>query len=127
MKKNGFTLIELLAVILILAIIALIAVPTVNSIIEESKRGAYKTTVQNLMDAVEKNCTTKMLNGEGANVEYNITDGKIEPKVEIKGTLPKSGTLKLNTECQVSEIIDLTDGDYIASYKDGKVEVTRAS
>ena len=39
-NKKGFTLIELLAVILILAVIALIAVPVVNRIVKEAKKGA---------------------------------------------------------------------------------------
>ena len=44
-NKKAFTLIELLAVILILGIIALIAIPTVNNIINESKKGAFKASV----------------------------------------------------------------------------------
>ena len=47
-QKKGFTLIELLAVILILWIIALVAIPIVNNIIEESKRGSFESTLLNI-------------------------------------------------------------------------------
>ena len=52
-RKNGFTLIELLAVIVILGIIALISVPIIMNIIEESRKGAFKASVQSVFKAYE--------------------------------------------------------------------------
>lgn len=48
--KNGFTLIELVMVILILGIIALITVPTVNSVIKDSREKSYNNQVDLITD-----------------------------------------------------------------------------
>ena len=54
--KNGFTLIELICVITILGLIALIAVPTVNTMIQNSKKEAYEEQIV----TIEKTAKTYM-------------------------------------------------------------------
>ncbi len=54
--KNGFTLIELICVITILGLIALIAVPTVNTMIQNSKKEAYEEQIT----TIEKTAKTYM-------------------------------------------------------------------
>lgn len=98
--KKGFTLIELLAVILILGIIALIAIPTVNNILDESRRGAFKTTTQNVLKQAEETCMMENIKGIEATKTYTITDGNIFPKLDLKGELPNNGTIILDDECQ---------------------------
>ena len=63
-KSKGFTLIELLAVILILGIIALIAIPTVNSILKESRTGAWKSTASQMTKAAENYFQLKQIKNE---------------------------------------------------------------
>ena len=54
MKSNkGFTMVELIAVITILALIALITVPTVNKVIDNSKRKAYDKQVDTIVKAAK--------------------------------------------------------------------------
>lgn len=54
MKNNkGFTMVELIAVITILALIALITVPTVNKVIDNSKRKAYDKQVDTIVKAAK--------------------------------------------------------------------------
>ena len=98
--KKGFTLIELLAVILILGIIALIAIPTVNNILDESRRGAFKTTTQNVLKQAEETCMMENIKGIQPTKTYTITDGNISPKLDLKGELPDNGTIILDDECQ---------------------------
>ena len=126
MKKKGFTLIELLAVILILGIIALIAIPTVTNIIKESKKGAFKATVQNLMNAVETECQLEQMKGEEITLTYTFTDGEVGNDLNIKGSLPKSGTITVDDNCNIT--VNVSDGTFTASKSSGSdvVNITEA-
>lgn len=123
MKRKGFTLIELLAVILILGIIALIAIPVVNNIIKEAKRGAFQTTATNITDAVESACSLQQLQDQSITNTYSIVDGVITPSINVKGKLPKSGTIIVNNDCNVS-FNNLTDGNFTASKDANSDDIT---
>ena len=113
MKKRGFTFIELLAVILILGIITLIAIPVVNNIINESKKGAFETTINNLVSIVENACQLQLLKGETITSLYTFTNGEVSPTLNIKGKLPTSGTATVDTKCNVA--LSVTNGKFIAT------------
>ena len=52
-NKKGFTLVELLAVIVILGVLLLIAVPSITSIIDNSKKNAFVSTSKMIAENVE--------------------------------------------------------------------------
>ncbi len=113
MKRKGFTLIELLAVILVLGIIALIAIPSVNKIIEESKREAFTISSNNLVRAVENNCQIEMLDNKKITKMYTFTDGTSSPKLDVKGQLPTNGYALVDSTCKVT--LSVTNGKLTAN------------
>ncbi len=113
MEKEGFTLIELLAVILILGIIALIAIPIVSNIIKESKRGAFETTANNVVSAIEDACQLQTLKGETLTTTYTFSDGDVSPSLNIKGSLPEEGTATVNSNCNVN--LSVNNGKFTAT------------
>ena len=108
MRSKGFTLIELLAVIVILAIIALIATPVVINIINDSKKESINRSIELYMDHVQKVIAKEQMKDP----TFNPSECEIKPKgileckngtrtyspikIEMKGQMPKSGTIKFS-------------------------------
>lgn len=49
--KNGFTLVELLAVIAVIALLSAIVLPSINSVLKESKDTIYQKQINNILNA----------------------------------------------------------------------------
>ena len=79
-NKKGFTLIELLAVIVILAILMLVAGANVFGILDEARKGSFRTEFLELLNAAQTKAQVDIMNGviegTGANNTkcYSIAD-----------------------------------------------------
>ena len=133
-NKYGFTLIELLAVIVVLAIIALIATPIVMNTIKNAKKGAAERSADNYIKQVETAVAEERLNkNEVLEGEYQITsDGNLcrdksascsddnKIKIEMSGTKPTSGKIKITNGSVDQTSSNMTIGDYTVSYNPTK-------
>lgn len=64
MNKKGFTLIELLAVIVILAVLALVASTNVFNILDNARRGSFRTEFLSLLEAAQTTASIDLMNNE---------------------------------------------------------------
>ena len=133
-NKYGFTLIELLAVIVVLAIIALIATPIVMNTIKRSKKGAAERSADSYVKQVEVAVAEERLSkNEVLDGEYQITnDGNLcrdksascsddkKIKIEMNGTKPTSGKIKITNGSVDQSSSSVTVGDYTVSYNSTK-------
>ena len=133
-NKKGFTLIELLAVIVVLAIIALIATPIVMNTIKNAKKGAAERSADSYIKQVETAVAEERLNkNEVLEGEYQITsDGNLcrdksascsddnKIKIEMSGTKPTSGKIKITNGSVDQTSSSMTVGDYTVSYNSTK-------
>lgn len=74
MNQKGFSLLELLAIIVILAIIAVVATPIVLSIIENSRKSAFSSSVIGIKDAIENDYSSREF---AVGSSYTFEDGKL--------------------------------------------------
>ena len=77
-NKKGFTLIEIIAVIILIAIIMLIAVPSVSSIVDNSKKSAYLDIANAYVDAVRNQISSRNYNIPKTGYAYYIPIDIIE-------------------------------------------------
>jgi len=94
MKKKGFTLVELLAVITLIGILGLITVPIINNTIKNSRKKAFKETLNAIVDSAKiYNADTDYLVMTPENdldvLDHNL---KYENRSEILG-----GSIKYNS------------------------------
>ncbi len=129
-NKKGFTLIELLAVIVVLAIIALIATPIVMNTIKNAKKGAAERTADNYIKQVETTIAEKKLeNNPLADGAYDIDEngnltgnGLTESvTIDMNGTKPSGGTVKIKNSEVLQDGTKLVVGDYNVKYKNNKL------
>lgn len=127
-KNNGFTLIELLAVVVILAVIALISTPIILNIVENAQEGAFKNTAYGLVQASKFSYTNEIIQSSDVRgLTFSYIDGNeisnpIGKTLDYKGTRPKSGSVLINSEGQVS--LAIYNGKVCAEKTYGEPQVT---
>ena len=105
MKEKGFTLIELLAVIVILSVITLITIPMITNVIEESKKKAFISSVEGLVESAN----LYAIGNDGVyeflfDKEHKGSTKKGE-QLDYRGSIDGEGKLYLDKEGNVSVCI----------------------
>ena len=96
MKNKWFTLMELLGVIVILAIIALITIPVTYNIIKTSREKAFVDTGYSIINAAKQTQTKNAGKNITLDLFINYTTKENIDKIELKGTLPDSGSFHID-------------------------------
>ena len=113
MKKKGFTLVELLVVIILIGLICLITIPMVSNILSNSKKEAFKRSIEGLAREYEYK-----------ELSDNIKLGEIDA-CTFQDTCNIQGTIKRNEDGNV--VVYVTDGTYCTNGKASNIKVVRGT
>ena len=101
-NNKGFTLIELLAVIVILAILMLVASTNVFNILDNARRGSFRTEFLSLLQAAQTTASMELMDGTlsqtNKQVCYVIDDGKLADNFSNNGDYTGSVLVTLNAD-----------------------------
>ena len=124
-------MIKLLAVIVILAIIALIATPLILNVIDDSKKGAFKSTAYGIIEAAELDYAQNVLDGTTSEVLYTYENGEQNAsngkKLNYKGSNPESGSVYVSKEGKTALLI--YNGNLCAekTFDESEIRITNRS
>ena len=108
MKKNkkGFTLIELLAVIVILAILMLVASTNIFNILDNARRGSFRTEFLTLLQSAQTTASMELMNGTLSQTSptkcYVIGESPLSENFSNNGNYTGSVLVTLNADGSLS-------------------------
>lgn len=105
-NNKGFTLIELLAVIVILAILMLVASTNVFNILDNARRGSFRTEFLALLQSAETTASMDMMNGTLSQTQntkcYVIGQSPLSENFSNNGNYTGSVLVELNADGSLS-------------------------
>ena len=126
-NNKGFTLIELLAVIVILAILMLVASTNVFNILDNARRGSFRTEFLSLLEAAETTASMDLMDGDLSQTNRTICYRLDDPDSELAKNYSNNNNYKGSVEVTLEADGSLTTkgwlaGDYyFIDEKDDKV------
>ena len=116
MNKKGFTLIELLAVIVILAVLALVASTNVFNILDNARRGSFRTEFLSLLEAAQTTAQIDMMNGKLTQKDnkicYSLQEGPLKDNYDNKNKYNGSVSVTLNATTGQIDMVGWLSGNY---------------
>ncbi|WP_379969462.1 prepilin-type N-terminal cleavage/methylation domain-containing protein [Ectobacillus sp. sgz5001026] len=102
-NEHGLTLVELLAVVVILGIVSAIAVPSIGSIIENSKRDAHIANARQMIEAARIYATNEGATTNSATLDELATKGYIDYPTDPFSSQPytKNNENKVTWDSQI--------------------------
>ena len=129
--KKGFTLLEMLAVLFLLITISAIVVPEAVKRTNKAEEDTVSANVLNYIKEVETSVVNEIGKENGVDLEgtFQVTNGSLTNEtvnysINLKGSLPNSGTLTIAPNGKVSSA-DLTYKQFQAIYDGKNLEITQ--